>query len=176
MGEDPLALETRRRVYDVVRRTPGLSAREIQRAAQTGWGETAYHLERLEDSHLLHRERGGHQDYFFTASVPLGDRTLLRLARSPSARRILVTLLDAPEITFVEVAHRTGLSPSRVSIHLRRWLETGIVESGRREALRIYRIPDRDRVMRLVIAYRSGYADGWVDRFIDSWAEMFAPG
>jgi predicted transcriptional regulator len=176
MGEDPLALETRRRVYDVVRRTPGLSAREIQRQAQTGWGETAYHLERLEEGRLLHRERGGHQDYYFAASVPLGDRTLLRLARSSSARRILVTLLEAPTTSFVEIVARTSLSPSRVSIHLRRWVDSGIVAAERRESLRVYSIPDRERVIRLIVAYRSGYSDGWVDRLIDSWAELFSPG
>src|SRR5512135_1206997 len=97
--DDPLSLETRRRLYEAARGGPGRSAREIQRAAGTAWGETTYHLDRLERSGLVHRERGPHQDFYFAASVPLGERTLLRVARSSAARRILVALLRQSDLT-----------------------------------------------------------------------------
>ncbi|MCI4345820.1 MAG: winged helix-turn-helix transcriptional regulator [Thermoplasmata archaeon] len=175
MGEDPLALETRRRLYAAVERTPGLSAREIQRSAGTAWGETAYHLERLAVSGLLHRERGSHQDFYFCATLPLGDRTLLRVARSAASRRILVTLLESPDLTLAEIAARCELSLSRGSIHVRRLLATGIVSSGRREQLRTFVVADPPRIARILVAYRENYADRWVDRLIATFGEMFPP-
>ena len=173
MPADPLALETRRRLFDVVRTTPGLSAREIQRGAGTGWGETVYHLERLEESGLLQRERGGHQDFYFAASVPLGERTLLRLARSAAVRRILVTVLDRPGRTLPEIAEGTAMSLSRASIHLRRLLDTGVVASGQRDRWRTFSVVEPERVARLLVLYRAGFQDDWIDRLSGAWADLF---
>jgi predicted transcriptional regulator len=173
MEEDPLALETRRRVYATVRRAPGIGAREVQRGAGLGWGETVYHLDRLVESGLLQRERGGHQDHYFVAAVPLGDRRLLGLTRSPAARRILVALIERPDRTVPALVERTGLSAGRVSIHLRRFLATGVLETGRDGRFRTFAIVDRDRVVRLLITYRDGLADPWIERLIDTWSEIF---
>lgn len=175
MEDDLLALETRRRLYTVVTRSPGLGSREIQRQAGMAWGETTYHLDRLVTAGLVHREQGGHQDYYFAATVPLGDRTLLRLTRAPGSRRVLEALLTVSDVTVPELQERTGLSPGRLSIHLRRFLETGLVQAGRRERYRTFTITDRDRVVRLLVAYRAGFADGWVDRLLDTWSEVFRP-
>ncbi|MCI4334884.1 MAG: hypothetical protein L3K04_04590 [Thermoplasmata archaeon] len=175
MGEDPLALDTRRRLYDAVRSTPGVSAREIQRLAGTAWGETAYHLERLAQGGLLHRERGSHQDYYFCTDLPLGDRTLLRLARSPAVRRLLVSLLATPDLTLAELSERAQLSLSRSSIHLRRLLATGMVGSGRREQFRTFAVVDRERIARALVTYHASLADEWVERFVDSFGELFPP-
>jgi len=175
MEEELLALETRRRLFEAVRGAPGSGAREVQRAAGTGWGETVYHLERLTDAGLLHRERTEHQDHYFAATVPLGDRHLLRFSRSQSARRVLVALLETPALTVPDLTSRTGLSPGRLSVHLRRMLETGIARAGRHGRYRTFEVVDRDRVLRVLVTYRKGLADQWVDRVLDTWAELFRP-
>ncbi len=175
MEEDLLALPTRRRLYEVVRRAPGIGAREVQRAAGTGWGETVYHLDRLTEAHLLQRERAGHQDHYFVAAVPLGDRALLRLARSPSARRLLVTLLERPGATVPELSAAAELSAGRISVHLSRLAELGLLATGRRERLRTFEVADRDRVLRLLVSYREGLADEWVERLLTTWSDLLRP-
>lgn len=175
MEEDLLALATRQRLFDAVRRAPGIGAREVQRAAGTGWGETVYHLDRLTSGGLLHRERSGHQDHYFVASVPLGDRRLLRLARSPSARRLLVALLDRPGSTVPDLCAATGLSEGRLSVHLRRLVETTSVRTGRRGRLRTFEVVDREGAMRTLVTYRASFADAWADRLLDTWAELLRP-
>ncbi|MGC2289140.1 MAG: hypothetical protein WA688_04710 [Thermoplasmata archaeon] len=175
MEDDLLALETRRRIYTVVVQSPGLASREIQRQTRMAWGETTYHLDRLVTAGLVHREQGGHQDFYFASTVPLGDRTLLRFARSEAARQVLGALLTVSDVTVPELQERTGLSAGRLSIHLRRFLETGLVQAGRRERFRTFRVAERDRVVRLLIAYRAGFADGWVDRLLETWSEVFRP-
>ncbi|MGD0588327.1 MAG: winged helix-turn-helix transcriptional regulator [Thermoplasmata archaeon] len=175
MDEDPLVLATRRRIYDAVRRAPGIGAREAQRAAETGWGETTYHLERLTDAGLIHRERSSTQDHYFATEVPLADRRLLGLTRSASARLLLVTLLDQGEATVPELTERTGLSEGRLSVHLRRLIETGVVRTGRRARWRTFDIVDRDRVTRLLVTYRTGFADQWVEQLLETWADLFRP-
>ncbi len=175
MEDDLLALESRRRIYTIVVGSPGLGSREIQRQAEMAWGETTYHLDRLVSAGLVHRETGGHQDFYFASTVPLGDRTLLRLARAEASRRLLGALLTESDLTVPELEQRTQLSAGRLSIHLRRFLETGLVMAGRRERFRTFHIADRERVIRLLVAYRQSYADGWVDRLLETWSEVFRP-
>jgi predicted transcriptional regulator len=175
MEDDPLALETRRRIYEAVRDAPGLGSREAQRAAGTGWGETVYHLDRLTTSGLLHRERSSHQDHYFVASVPLADRSLLRFTRSASARRLLVALLEKPHRSVPDLIERTGLSAGRLSVHLRRLVESGVVRTGREGRLRTFEVADQARVVRVLVAYRSGIADEWVERLLETWSELFRP-
>jgi predicted transcriptional regulator len=175
MEDDPLALETRRRLYEAVRLAPGIGGREAQRAAATGWGETVYHLDRLTESGLLHRERSGFQDHYFVANVPLGDRSLLRLMRSPSARRLLLALLAHEAQTIPEISTASGLSPGRLSVHLRRFLEGGLLRTGRRGRYRTFDVAERDRVIALLVTYRTGFGDTWTERFLETWSELFRP-
>lgn len=175
MDEDLLVLPTRRRVYDVVYRSPGIGAREVQRTAQLGWGETVYHLDRLTQANVLHRERAGHQDHYFVASVPLADRSLLRLTRSPSARRLLVALMEFPGATVPDLVGRTGISSGRLSVHLGRLAGVGLLVTGRRDRLRTFELGDRDRVLRLLVTYREGIADEWVERLLSTWSELLRP-
>jgi len=172
MEEDLLALPTRRRLYEVVRRSPGIAAREVQRQAGTGWGETVYHLERLTQAHLLQRERSGHQDHYFAAAVPLADRGLLRLTRSPSARKLLLAMLEEPNRTVPDLTGRTGLSAGRVSVHLSRMMELGILRTGRSDRFRTFEIGDRERVLRLLVTYREGLSDEWVERLLATWSDL----
>ena len=172
MDDDLLALPTRRRVYEAVRRAPGAGARDVQRATALGWGETVYHLDRLTQANLLQRERAGHQDHYFAAEVPLGDRGLLRLTRSPSARRLLVALLEAPASTVPDLIGRTGLSAGRISVHLGRLGGLGLLQTGRKDRLRTFDVADRDRVLRLLVSYREGLADAWVERLLETWSDL----
>jgi predicted transcriptional regulator len=172
MEEDLLALPTRRRLYEIVRRTPGIGAREVQREAGTGWGETVYHLDRLTQANLLHRESSGHQDHYFTAEVPLGDRALLRVSRSPTARKLLVALLESPNRTVPDLTARTGLSAGRVSVHLGRLMELGILATGRSDRFRTFEVADRDRVLRLLVSYRESWSDEWVERLLATWSDL----
>ncbi len=175
MDEDLLALPTRRRLYEVVRRTPGIGAREVQRAAGTGWGETVYHLDRLTEGHLLQRERAGHQDHYFVAAVPLGDRALLRLVRFASARRLLIALVEAPGATVPDLCVRTGLSAGRLSVHLGRFAELHLLTTGRSGRLRTFEVADRERVLRLLVTYRESLADEWVERLLATWSDLLRP-
>jgi predicted transcriptional regulator len=175
MDEDLLALPTRRRLYEVVRATPGIGAREVQRAAGTAWGETVYHLDRLTDAHLVQRERSGHQDHYFVAEVPLGDRSVLRLARSASARRLLVALIDQPGATVPDLSARTGLSAGRISVHLGRMAELQLLVTGRQGRLRTFEVADRGRILRLLVTYRESLADEWVERLLATWSDLLRP-
>lgn len=171
--EDVLQQGTRRRLYETVREHPGLSARELQRRLHLGWGETAYHLDQLTTAGAVRRERGGHQDYYFSPELTLEDRRILLTLRSPTERKLLLQIATEPGLTFPELGVRAGLSKSTVSFHLRRLLDLGLIEGHAGETGRRYQVPNGERVVHLVRLYQESFRDRLVDHFVDTFAALF---
>ena len=167
-----LRLGTRQRIFGVVSKNPGLSARDIQRLAGLGWGETSYHLERLEDAGVLRRERGGRRDYYFPATMTWEDRRLLQALRSPAQRALLLLLSERPGLTLAELREVAGFSLSTTSFHLRQLLDRAAVEMYREGNARRYRVVRPERVAELVRGYRTSFEDRLVDRFVETWSGL----
>jgi predicted transcriptional regulator len=171
--DDLLAQPTRRRIFDAISKNPGSSARDVQRLAGLAWGETAYHLDQLTRAGLVRRERGGRRDYYFLSSMRWEDRRLFQALRSPTQRRLVLLLSQAPGLTLAELRERTGLSLSTTSFHLRQLLERSVIEGYRGGNVRRYRVLQASHVAELVRGYRDSFEDRLVDRFVEAWTGLF---
>lgn len=161
---------TRRRILDDVEHHPGTSAREIQHRLHLGWGETAYHLDRLVRAEALRRERGGHRDYYFAADITWEDRKLLRALTSPTQRGLLLAISAVPSISFRDLCLRLEAGKSTVSFHLSRLVAQGAVEVVPTGTGKLYRTPRGDRVRALVSAHPATFGE----RLVESFAEAIA--
>ncbi len=171
-SDDILLQRTRRRILDHIAGHPGLSARELQRALDLGWGETAYHLEQLVRANALRRERTGRRDAYFDPAVPWADRRLLVVLRGGATRQLLLELSSTAALTFSDLQRRLDVSKSTLSFHLTRLIAAGVVEEVRADSGRAYRVPDRERVAQLVREHRTSFEDRLIDRFIETWASL----
>ncbi len=170
--DDLLQQGTRKSIYEQIQKNPGVSAREVQRSLRLGWGETAYHLKQLTEAGALRRERGGHRDYYFTPEIGWGDRKTLLLLRSRAERTILLTLLEKPDLSFLQIAQEVRLSNSTVSFHLRHMLVLEIVERRMQENLHRYRLREPARLATLLHTYQESFEDSLVDRFVGAWTGL----
>jgi predicted transcriptional regulator len=171
--DELLAQPTRRKIFEVVSKNPGSSARDVQRLARLGWGETAYHLEQLTEAGVIRRERGGRRDYYFAPAMTWEDRRLFQALRSPAQRRMLLVLSETPGLTLGELREKLGLSLSTTSFHVRQLLSYSIIEVFRTENLRRYRAVRPQRVAELVKSYQGSFEDRLVDRFVEAWSGLF---
>jgi predicted transcriptional regulator len=171
-SDDIRLQRTRRRILEFVAVRPGVSAREIQRSLKLGWGETAYHLDQLVRADAVHRERTGRRDAYFDPSIPWADRRILVLLRGGATRRLLLELTSVPDCSFSQLQVRLGVSKSTLSFHLSRLIAVGVVETLRTDAGRTYRVPDRERVARVVRAHGVSFQDRLIDRFIETWTSL----
>jgi DNA-binding transcriptional ArsR family regulator len=101
------------------------------------------------------------------------DRRVLLTLRNPVERQILVELVQAPGLTLAEMRERTQTSLSTVSSHLRRLIALGMVESDKSSNYRQYRPVRPLRVALLLQRYQASFRDRLVDRFIETWEELF---
>ncbi len=171
-SDDILLQRTRRRILAYISGHPGMSAREVQRALDLGWGETAYHLDQLVRANAMHRERLGRRDAYFDPSVPWTDRRILVVLRGGATRQILLELASNPATGFPDLQRRLGVSKSTLSFHLTRLVAAGVVEGVRTDNGRFYRIPNRERVAQLVQTHRESFQDRLIDRFVETWASL----
>jgi predicted transcriptional regulator len=163
---------TRRLILDFIATHPGASAREVQRQLDLGWGETAYHLDRLIQAGTLFRDRAGRRDYYFTSSVAFEDRRLLVALQSPVERAILLELATPPSRTFAEMVVLFGMSKSTIAFHLRYLLGLELIEITMSGGTRRYSTRRGERIREVVRQYRGSWGNRWVDRFSSTWGGL----
>ncbi|AEA46190.1 winged helix-turn-helix transcriptional regulator [Archaeoglobus veneficus] len=169
-------LETRRRIYELIRTSPGIHFREIERRLKIAVGNLQYHLHYLEKKNLVRSEQDGEYIRYFPKDCRLdeADRKILSFLRRRTSRRILIHLLSNPGANNKDISRSVNLSPSTVSWHLNKLVEVGIVERKKEGRESYFKVKDPERVVRLIITYKESFLDRLVEGFVEAWerAEM----
>lgn len=133
--EDLLENPLRDDILEVVERSPGISASELGRRLECGWGTLVYHLTVLERMQLLSSAREGrHKRFFVQGRINYSDKGAVGLLANPAARLVLDAIREAPGSIQRDLSRRVGLSPGTIAWHVERLSEAGLVlkeEEGR---------------------------------------------
>ncbi len=179
MADELLELETRRDIYDLVRREPGLHMREIQRRLDLSIALTEYHLRQLEESDLVTSiMEEGYKRFYPTTGADGGElrslggeeRRMLGLFRQPIPLRVTLFLLNDEPATNSQIADGLGLSRSRLSFHLNKMLRQNVIRKLTRSEGRGYVLVDRGRTLKLLIAHRP--SQDMLDECADLWDSL----
>jgi predicted transcriptional regulator len=174
MVDDPLGLESRRRLYELLAETPGLHLREIARRLDVDVRTADYHLRQLAKHGLASGiEEGGYLRFYpRTANgrkaevVDARDKPLLAILRKPVPLFVALTLLTKDASTHGELAGDADVSPSTLSYHLDRMARQDLLaRDGARYVLR-----EPERVARILYAHRP--TPDLIDRFLDLWEDF----
>lgn len=173
MEKDPLSLETRRRVFQLIRERPGTYMREIERELDMQPGVLQYNLRVLEEMKLITSEGDGFRKrYFVVSDVSITERRVLSVLRQETPRRIVIYLLQHPGATSDELLSQFSFSRSALSFHMKRLTAAGLVRAERTGRASSYSIIDPDMVARVIITYRTTFIDRLVDSFVESWLRI----
>lgn len=172
----PLDLEARRRIYDQVRRYPGLHLSEIARALSIDKTHARYHLDRLHEHDLVSVIREGqYVRYFPRQETPLGarddvprdEKRVLALLRQAPALRIVLLLLEHRELTFTAASEHLHLPRATLHYQVARLEKAELVESVREGRERTIRLRDEAHIRDLLRRHRP--PDALVQGFLDAW-------
>lgn len=175
MAKDAARPDVRQRVYEAVRRYPGIHLREIERQTGVSAPLAQYHLRKLaEDAFVEHHEQGGYARYYPTAKgksarVTKEDLPLVGLLREEVPLHVVLLLLDRGPMTHTELVGELRIAKSTVSYHLTKLAEAGVVVRASNTAK--LGLADRERVYRLLLAYRP--TQGLIDAFADLWGDLY---
>ena len=170
--EQALKLDVRKKIYNTIKRNPGLHFRELQRRVGIATGAMQYHLDYLTKKHLIKTERETKFLRYYLVRQTFEETGLMSLLRQESIRKIIVFLMQRRFANNTNISQIVGLSPSTTSWHLEKLVENEIIEKSRRGRKTYFKIVDKERIANLLVSYRRSFLDEVVNNFVEVWEEI----
>lgn len=170
----PLELETRKRLYKIIEKSPGLHFREIQRRSRIAVGSLQYHLDYLQKHDFLTMQKEGKfvRYYAMRTKKIVEDKPLMALLRQEQPRHILLFLLQRKFATNERIAEEVQLSQSTTSAYLKKMAETGAIQKRKSGRKTHFLVGNKEKVAELLATYQKSFLDGLVDNFVEVWQEV----
>ena len=163
-----LELESRRKIYEVVRQHAGSHMREIQRASGLSFGMVSYHLSYLVRHNLIKEEKDGSYVRFYPVTIDAKEEKLLALLRQRSVRTILIFIVTHEGCSHQDISTGVKLSPSTTTWHLKKLINNGIVISDKKIKGKEYSLGiPKERITNLLLTYRESFLDTLVDGLLE---------
>ena len=165
-----LEVGIRQKLFTLISESPGIHFRDAQRRTESSTGNLTYHLDCLVKAGLLTTVRDGkYLRYYAFTEKSTEEKRILEMARRKTDRNILLLLLQNETNTNEELSKILNLSPSTISWHIKKLIETNIL-SVKAEGRRVfYSVNNQELVSGILIKYKESYLDKLVDRFVEIW-------
>lgn len=174
--EEALELDARRRIYDHILATPGTHLRGVHRAVRLPFGQVLYHLNYLEKLEMVVVKKDGKfSRYFVKNLIGRREKDAISVLRHEVPRTVSILLLFRKELSHKQILEHVAVSPSTLSFHLSKMVDSGVVQREQRGRESIYSLTDVDLVTKTLIRHRQSFHCDVVDRFCQVF-EAFAEG
>lgn len=171
--EDALSLDSRRKIYDLIEENPGLHFREIERRTGIAVGSLQYHLGFLEKKHLIKVFRQGKfLRYYSVKESVVEEKAEMAFLRKPSARKIILFLLEKKKANNLDIARKVELSPSTTSWHLEQLVKEQVIGKEKRGRESFFYLIKPNEITSLLVEHKTSFVDLLVDNFVDAWTEI----
>ena len=118
-------------VFDIIKKTPGVSYNEIGRKTGLSNGVVSHYLIKLMDSGEVEKN-GTSRGKYFLKNVPKKDRTIITLLRNKTNNEIFKFLMknfnDGKIVTQNEISKKIKKSASTISVSLKTLQKNNIIE------------------------------------------------
>lgn len=166
-----LELETRKKIYLVIKEFAGSHFREIQRKSGLSVGSVQHHLHFLVKSGLVKEIKKDNNLVYFPREFASGNTGLMGLLRQESIRKIILFIMTNKNCNHEQIVKYANLSPSTISWHLKKLQQQGIIKAERKGRKTFYKlICDEKEIVNLLITYQESFVDTLVDRVIEMWS------
>lgn len=164
-----LELETRRKIYDLVSRNPGLHLSKIAELLKMRTSLVEYHLLFLEKHQVVRGvKESGYTRYYIEGMIGTSDKKILSLIRQEIPLRVMLFLLKNDNSQHKEILKNVDVSSSTLSYHLKKMVDHGIIYVNTHGENRGYSITSKEEIVGLLVQYKpynliDSFKDVWVD-------------
>ena len=168
-----LELETRRTIYDLVSRNPGLHLSKIAKLLKMRTSLVEYHLLFLEKHQVVRGvKESGYTRYYIEGMIGTSDKKILSILRQEIPLRVMLFLLKNDNSQHKEILKNVDISSSTLSYHLKKMVDHGIIYVNTYGENRGYSITSKEEIVGLLIKYKpysliEGFTDVWLDLSVD---------
>lgn len=163
--------EKRRKIYATIDSSPGIHLRELQRTLNMPLTTLEYHLNYMSRKKILFAEAQDRYKRYYTKPLDPEDKKLLAALRQKRMREIVLIILANGKANYQLLTEQLRLSPSTLSSYLKYLVTSNILAKDKIGYENLYTIRDKDRVAKVLIAYKSSFLDRLVDNALDIWTE-----
>lgn len=173
MDDDPLQLDTRKRIFELVQATPGIHFREISRRLGLPMGVVEYHLNFLLKRDMISdRKEGRYRRYYAEGKIGSREKRVLSFLRKDIPRNILLHIMLHPGARHRDLKGDLDISGSTLSFHLQMMVADSVLREEEEGGTKRFYVVDPDSVSRTLILYRRSFMDRLVDSFTETWLDM----
>ena len=170
--EKILALETRKKIYEIVRKNSGCHFREIERRSSIPHGTLKYHLNFLSRHNLIINKKENNNLRYFPKDFQTENIQLLSFLRQTAPRKIILFLVLNEKSNNEEISKFVNLSQSTVSWHISKLAKDKIISSEKIGNRTKYKLEaDKNEIIKLLIIYKESFLDSLVNKVIESWEQ-----
>ncbi|MBN2599129.1 MAG: helix-turn-helix domain-containing protein [Candidatus Thermoplasmatota archaeon] len=167
--EDVLELETRRKIYDIISKNPGLHLSKIADLLDMRISHVEYHVNYLEKYDIITIEKTtGYKRIYIKGTIGTQDKRYLSILRQKTLLHIVLFLLKNDTVQHKDILENVAVSPSTLSYHLNKLVKHNIVEVHRSGEQKGYQLKNREEIITWLIQYKpfdlyEGFVDVWTD-------------
>lgn len=173
MKDDPLELDTRKRIYQLIESTPGIHFREISRRLDIPMGVVEYHIHYLiKRDMIIARKEGRYKRYYTEGKVGSRDKKVLAFLRKDVPRRIIMHIMLNPGARHRDLKSELDVSGSTLSFHIKKMIRKEVIREADDNGTKRFYVVDQEAVSRTLIVYKGSFMDDLVDSFTETWMEM----
>lgn len=168
-----LELETRRKIFDLVSRNPGLHLSKIADILKMRISLVEYHLVYLERHNAIRRvKEAGYSRYYVEGMIGTLDKKILAILRQEVPLKIVLFILKNENAQHKEILKNVKVSASTLSYHLKKLVKCGILYVNTYGEDKGYIITDKEKLIGILVQYKpynlfDSFKDVWVDLSID---------
>ena len=158
-----LANLRRKKIYNFVRKNPGVHLRELQRRLRIPLSSLEHHIDYMIRHNVLYKEKEGRYIRYFAGEFTKEERKLISALRHEKLREIVLLILEKKEVKFQDLKDGLDLPASTLSYFLKILVERCILKREKVGYENIYSIQDQ-RVGKVLVIYEPSFTDKIIDR------------
>jgi predicted transcriptional regulator len=168
--DDLLELKTRRKIYNLIIKNPGLHLSKIAYLCNMRVSLVEYHLTYMEKSGVISSAKyKGYKRYYIKGKIGREDKKFLSILRQEIPLRVTLFLLKEENAQHKDILKNVNISASTLSYHLKKLIDIGIIEVQKKDSYHNYSIRNKKYIFNILMDYRPF---DLFDNFENIWSDL----
>ena len=169
MKKDMLELETRKKIFDLISKNPGLHLSKIASLLKMRGSLVEYHLFYLEKNNVIKGTRSsGYTRYYVTGRVSHRDKKIISMLRKEVPLKVVLFLLKKDIAQHKDILENIDVAASTLSYHIKNLIDHGLISVNRYGRDKGYVLENREAILTIILQYKpynlfDGFEDIWKD-------------
>ena len=166
---DALFLETRKKIFALIQKNPGLSLSEVAKHADMSIPLVDYHLRYMANHQLLSEvKEQGYKRYYIRGLLGIEDKKILSIIQQATPLTIILYFLEHHHGKPQDILKEVKISSALLTYYLKKLVRNDVLAPNAMGGKKDFILINEQRVINLLIQFKPNVL---LQRFTTSWIE-----